>query len=151
MTELIENIASEAVFAVIALAFGWLWLKARSTLASLGKGKMTVSPDNSKVANEVGGEIYITDKSGTWNATHHKAPDVGAVWSPNSKTIAFVSSRDGSWQAWAVDTITSRIARLTEMAGSPRPIKWEDNGDLILEMGGSYLVVRAGEIEKRLS
>lgn len=145
---ILENIAGE--FVAVALTALFFYLRSNGTFKRLGQGRLTSSPDHTKVASEAGGEIYVVDKSGVKNLTNHPAMDRFAVWHPDSIKMAFVSERDGTWQVWVANTDTGRFAKLTSGEGKPRPILWDDEGNLMIRLGGSMVTVWKEEIEKKL-
>jgi TolB protein len=60
--------------------------------------------------------------SGGGNATrltNNHANDGLPAWSPDGKTLAFVSDRDGSWGIWAMSPDGSNQSKLFDMGGSP--------------------------------
>ena len=158
LTGFFENMAGDIFSGMIGAAVMWLigFLRQRSQ-AQAQKGRLTSSPDHSKVASEAGGEIYVIDGKGVRNLTNHPALDETVIWHPESKLIAFVSARDGSFQVWVMDSNTGKKVRLTEMDGKPRPIRWDiaSSGaagcDLIVRLGGSFLTIPHEEIQKRLA
>lgn len=157
MKEILANIAENVAGEFLALAIGviatalYSYFRNKSRIAGIGRGRLTSSPDHKKVASEANGEIYVIDKAGVRNVTNHPALDEVVVWSPDSKLIAFVSKRDNDWQVWAVEVDTRKVVRLTEMQGGPRPIGWDDEGNLIVRLGGSSLTIWKHEIKKRLA
>lgn len=150
---IVENVAGEFLALLIGVVAMWLYsrFQSRKQLTQISKGRLTSSPDHTRVASEANGEIYVMDKSGVHNVTNHPAIDEVVVWSPDSELIAFVSKRDSDWQVWCVDVESKKTVRLTEMQGGPRPIKWDGDGNLIVRLGGSSLTIWNHEIKKRLA
>ncbi len=60
--------------------------------------------------------------------TNHPADDRDPAWSPDGRTIAFISKRDGPWELYVMDVVTKQITRLTyndHFVGSPT---WSPDG-----------------------
>jgi len=152
LTSIAENVAGEFIALLLGAIITGVFVYLRNKgLLNIGKGRLTSSPDHTKVASESGGEIYVMDRDGARNVTRHPALDKVAIWSPDSTKIAFMSERDGTWQAWVVKDTGGRAAKLTSGFGESRPIRWDEDGNLIVRLGGSFLTVYAYEIEKRLA
>jgi TolB protein len=49
--------------------------------------------------------------------TYTPADDRDPAWSPDGRTIAFVSRRDGPWDLYVMDVITKQATRLTFSPG----------------------------------
>ncbi len=106
------------------------------------------SPDGSKIAfmsltREGAGnyEIYIMNSDGQniVRLTNNSANDGLPTWSPDGKTIAFVSDRDGTWGIWAMNPDGSNQRKLFTMQGSPDGIV------------GAELLSSRGWLEERIS
>lgn len=106
------------------------------------------SPDGSKVAfmsltREGAGnyEIYIMNSDGqnVVRLTNNSANDGLPTWSPDGRTIAFVSDRDGTWGVWAMNPDGSNQRKLFTMQGSPDGIV------------GAELLSSRGWLEERIS
>ena len=151
METFLSDIASELVVGGLAIIATALWHRWRSLDGKIGRGLMKVSPNRRAVITEADdGEIYITDRRGTRNLTKNPAIDRDSMWSPNSKWVAFMSQRSGDWDVYVVSADSGKISRLTTGKGSARPLQWNKSGDLIIDLGGSQLLVWNHEIEKRL-
>lgn len=106
------------------------------------------SPDGASIAFVVQSSIeHEPDEQGS-NATHYSdiwivAPDGSGlrqltmdaalgwhlVWSPDSRSIAFISSRDDTaWDIWVVDLDGSRERRLTTGEGTEWAPAWSPDG-----------------------
>lgn len=153
LSNVFGNIAGEAVWSLVGIALLWLFQEVRKRwqARSIRSGRHTSSPDHTKIATERDGEIYVQDASGVHNLTKHPALDYDPQWSPDSTKIAYISDRDGSWQVWVALVQTAKKVPLTSGPGAKRPIRWEPDGALVIDLGGSYITVRAAEIEKRLA
>lgn len=67
-----------------------------------GMTDVTVSPDGKQVAMIVRGEVFITsvEYNTTKQITHTAAAESGVVFSPDNRTLAYASERDGNWQLY---------------------------------------------------
>ena len=97
-------------------------------------------------------DIYIVNrlKDGTWQddteltrLTQHQSDDLSPVWSPDSKTIAFVSYRDGNAEIYTMRGDGSKQRRLTNNEADDISPVWSPDGKRIAFV--SYLY-GAGEI-----
>lgn len=78
------------------------------------------------------GNLWRVDHSGTLRpltgGTHQ---DHSPVWSPDGKTLAFVSNRSGSQQIHLYWNDTRQQAPVTRLTGSPSGLSWSPNGQWI--------------------
>ncbi len=87
-----------------------------------------ISPDGKTIAFTFKGDIYTVAASGgearqlTTNAAYDSRP----VWSPDSRSIAFASQREGSYDVFVVDARGGTPRRLTTNSGSEMPVAWKD-------------------------
>ena len=67
---------------------------------SSGATSATVSPDGKQVAFIVRGEVFVTstDYSTTKQITHTPAREAGVTFSPDNRTLAYASERNGNWE-----------------------------------------------------
>ena len=146
-----SNLAGEIVFALVAAFFALLAVWYHGRWRGFGKGKLTPSPDGKSVAHEVEDEIYVAGKGGLVNVTHSPALDKGPVWSRDSHWFAFQSNRGGGdWNVWVADVETGKLAQITRVVGTERVMGWDMGDNLLLDIGGSLLVVKRKEITKKL-
>ena len=108
------------------------------------------SPDGAAMALERDGEIWVRDVRGIRNITHDAADDTGALWSPDGRWLAFRSNRGGEWSFWVASVSSGKLAHLTAIPGRERPAGWDANANLQVDLGGSLLVVKREEIERKL-
>src|SRR6202022_5203491 len=57
--------------------------------------------------------------------------DSGPVWSPDSKTLAFISSREGNSQVYVLSMEGGESHVITHVAGGADFVKWSPNGSTI--------------------
>lgn len=79
--------------------------------AGRGATSATVSPDGKQIALTLRGEVFVTsaDYSTTKRITHTPATENGVCFSPDNRTLAYASERDGNWQLYL-----AKIAREEE-------------------------------------
>jgi TolB protein len=83
------------------------------------------------------------------------ATDTAPSWSPDGSSVAFVSTRTGNWEIFAVDTLTGQETRLTEHAATDVAPTWSPDGKRLAFLsdreGGWALYVmevRSGRVRK---
>ncbi|HEV8197217.1 MAG TPA: DPP IV N-terminal domain-containing protein, partial [Gemmatimonadales bacterium] len=78
---------------------------------------MALSPDGKKIAFEVRGEIFAVsakDGGGALRVTRSPAVDEQPAWSPDSRTLVYVSGRSGALNVYSYDFTTGTETRLTD-------------------------------------
>jgi TolB protein len=87
-----------------------------------------VSPQGDRIAimstgRESSGnwEIWTIDRNGgnATRLTNNPAADGLPTWSPDGRSIAFVSNREGVWAIWAMNSDGSNQRKLFNMQGAP--------------------------------
>jgi tricorn protease len=95
--------------------------------------ELALSPDGKKVAFVAHGEIFAAsakDGGDAQRITHTPAPESQPVWAPDSKRLAYVSTRDGASHLYLYDFGTSQETRLTDGAFDYNP-KFSPDGKLV--------------------
>lgn len=108
-------------------------------------GAPQVSPDGKWIAYDAStidlpanyrhSAIYLVPSNGgdARRITDGVKQDEGPVWSPDGKTIAYVSDRDGAAkQVWLYDVATNATRRLTDLQGGAGGLKWMPDGSGIV-------------------
>jgi serine/threonine protein kinase len=102
-------------------------------------GNLEIAPDSSKAAVAV----VVTPVPDLWvvefargigtRLTYHSSPDVGPVWSPDSRRVSFRSSRDGSFDVYVKDVdATSDETPLFQAATNDATLDWSADGRFML-------------------
>src|SRR5579875_1115357 len=93
-----------------------------------------ISPDGKLVAFSYKGDIWVVETiGGTARAvTSHPAHDIFPVFSPDGRTLAFSSSRHGSYDIYVVPVQGGRPKRLTVDSSSELVCDWSPDGKSIL-------------------
>ncbi len=102
-----------------------------------------ISPDGERVAylvretdweqNEFVSQIWIVPTAGgaPYQLTRGKSSANNPRWSPDSKRLAFSTSRDGKGQVWLISPTGGEAVALTNEEASPGGFKWSPDGKRI--------------------
>ena len=96
-----------------------------------GPGGPAWSPGGLKIAFVRAGEIYLMNANGSAQTrlTHNQAVDYSPVWSPDGRSIAFESRRDGNWEIYAMRTDGSSQTNLTNNGADDGLPEWVSRRD----------------------
>ena len=95
---------------------------------------LTLAPDGRKLAFTAHGEVFAgaAREAGTATRVTRTAGNESQVaWSPDSKRMAYVSDRDGTYHLYLYDFSTSTEARVTADAGAETAPVWSGDGKLL--------------------
>ena len=130
------------------------------SFAAAREAKLVRYPDfhEGKVAFTYLGDIWLSDADGknVRRLTVHKARDVTPRFSPDGKTIAFSSDREGNMDVYVIPTEGGAVRRLTGHSADEAVLDWTPDGKGILFagqrgedfMGKLYVVPLAGGLPR---
>jgi dipeptidyl aminopeptidase/acylaminoacyl peptidase len=105
-----------------------------------GKWVAFVITDVDKAANKMNSDIYlISSRDGEMRKlTSNPSSDANPRWSPNGKTITFVSNRSGDGQIWLINIDGGEARQLTTLStGASNPV-WSPDGKKIAFVSTVY-------------
>ena len=93
----------------------------------------SISPDGSQIAFSYKGDIYKVAVSGgrAMQLTTHSAYDTRPVWSPDGKSIAFASDREGSIDVFIMPAEGGTPKRLTTHSAHEYPMAFRNNNSVL--------------------
>lgn len=94
-----------------------------------------ISPDGKTVAFSYKGDIWTVPANGgqARQITTNPAYDAYPVWSPDSRQIAFASSREGSMDIYVVGRDGGTPRRVTTDSGEEYPMAWRNDSTIMLK------------------
>lgn len=110
-----------------------------ATINSNGVSEFALSKDGKKVAFVVRGDIFTvaTDKGGeAKRLTDNPTRDRDIAWSPDGKTLAYSSNRDGGYRLYKVDVATKQTLQLTRGSST--------DTDPLFSPDGKWIAFRRG-------
>ena len=156
LADFFNNFISEIAFAIIALLFSIGFFHFRQLLKVVQSGGAMRAPDGRNTAYEYGGDVFISNRDGIYNFTRSRAIDYGIAWSPNSRWLSFQSAsakEDRIISVLVADMGKGKVVNiLTYFADKkfPRLAQWDNDNNLHIDLGGSVMIVKREELEKRL-
>ena len=75
--------------------------------------------------------VSATDKSFNEKYTHSNKSSTSPKFSPNGKSIAFLSVRSGKNQIWIMNSFGGEAKQITKAKNSINNFKWSSNGEFI--------------------
>lgn len=99
----------------------------------------SISPDGKNIAFTYFGDIYVVPVTGgsARQLTANTAYDYAPVWSPDSRSIAFSSTREGSQDVYVTSIAGGSPRRLTTHSGNEIPVAFLDNESVLFKAAGS--------------
>ncbi|MEE9439704.1 MAG: S41 family peptidase [Saprospiraceae bacterium] len=95
---------------------------------------LAISPDGTQIAFTYKGDLYSVDAKGgdATQLTFHDAHDYMAVWSPDSKNIAFASNRYGNFDIFTMSAEGGQAERLTFHSANENPYSYTPDGSHVV-------------------
>ena len=92
-----------------------------------------ISPDGTTIAFTYKGDIFTVSSSGgeAHQLTSHNSYDTAPIWSPDSKSIAFASTRNGSMDIYIVSKNGGVPKRLTTNSVSEKPVAFLNSDEIL--------------------
>jgi tricorn protease len=118
-----------------ALAFLWVSLSGARAQEPIRFARTPdISPDGKLVAFSYLGDIWTVETIGgvARPVTMHEAHDIGPIFSPNGRQIAFTSNRHGSYDVFVVSSRGGRPRRVTFDSALDRVTGWSPDGKSLL-------------------
>ncbi|NKI32706.1 S41 family peptidase [Croceivirga thetidis] len=94
----------------------------------------SISPDGSTIVFTYKGDLYRVPSSGgtATQLTFHKAHDHRAIWSNDSKYIAFASDRYGNFDIFKMEALGGEATRLTFHSNDEKPYTFSNDDKNVL-------------------
>jgi len=91
-----------------------------------------VSPDGTRVAFAALGDLWLMPVGGAaQRLTHDAALDTDPAWSPDGRSLAFSSDRDGVMNLWIRDVQSGADRQLTRLKAAAMQASWSPDGSRI--------------------
>ena len=120
-------------------------MAAQAEEAPLWMRHCVISPDGGQIAFTYKGDIYTVDTGGgkARQITSSRGYDTHPVWSPDGKSIAFASDREGSMDVFIVGRDGGVPRRLTSHSGNEVPVAFRNNDHVLF---GAAVMPDAGDM-----
>ena len=146
-----KKLALLAAMALATTAFAQKPITFEDLAAVKRIGAPKLSPDGKWIAYDVSTidlaanlrksavHLMRADGTGSKQITDGAKQDEGPAWSPDGKTIAYISNRDGKGsQIWLYDIAAGKSSRLTNIAGGAGSVKWVPDGSGLVFVSDVY-------------
>lgn len=119
-----------------------------------------VSPDGNWVVfaervanlekNNFVSHLWIVPSSGgtPWRLTNHEKGESSPKWSPDGRTIAFLSSRSGSQQVWTIPVGGGEATQVTKLSTDVDNLVWSKTGAYLAFSSDVFPGVEGDEAQK---
>ena len=119
---------------LLTLTLGFLFLTSQAQDNPNWLRHQSISPDGSTIAFTYKGDLYTVSANGgdATQLTFHDAHDYKAIWSPDSKTIAFASDRYGNFDIFTMPADGGQATRLTYHSAGETPFTFSADGKSVI-------------------
>lgn len=106
---------------------------ADSAQAPLWMRHAAISPDSKEIAFSYKGDIFVVPANGgaARQLTSNGSYDAYPIWSPDGKTIAFGSDREGSLDIFVIPAAGGTAKRVTNHSVNETPVGWLNDSTIL--------------------